>query len=149
MSVDEYWANHGKAFDPNLSEQEMEELLNWWLLCKSKQSSNNSGRIPSFTNEAISHLQEKLQKIRSNRQASAQHTTNLITNTINVSGPFSGILQAGQENKAISNEVSSEQGSAVKELGKEIPWWKSFDRRIAIIGLIVAVIGLWYQLKNQ
>ncbi len=35
------------------------------------------------------------------------------------------------------------------ETTKEVPWWKNFDRRIAVIGLIVAVIGLWFAITKS
>jgi len=144
MSVDEYWANHGKAFDPTLSVTEMNELLDWWLLYKSKASRNNSGRIPSSADEAISFLQEKLNKARGDGEPVAQHTTNVTTNTINVTAPFTGILQNGQHNQASSNTISPSEQSK----GAIIKWVFDHISQI-IVGVIVALILGWLGLGGN
>lgn len=39
--------------------------------------------------------------------------------------------------------------NGIVKRGNEKPWWKSFNSRIALIGLVVSVIGLWISLfKN-
>ncbi|OZY84389.1 hypothetical protein CBP51_14355 [Cellvibrio mixtus] len=59
MSVEEYNENLGKAFEPNLSNAEAKQLLNWWLQYKSKANKNPSG-IPPRAEEAIRHLQARV-----------------------------------------------------------------------------------------
>ncbi len=137
MSIDEYKKNLGKAFEPGLSEQEEDEVLNWWLQYKSVAIRNNR-YIPAQAEEAINHLQEK----RKNRKVSSQqeNQTNPAATTITVNGPFTGVLQTGNNNQADAN--LNPEGSSFKKFITE-------NIGSIISGLIVALIVAWLGIENS
>ncbi len=69
ITPDEYWQYLEEVYSPHLSNERARELLDVFLLFKSNTVSNLSG-TPKSTEDAITHLQRKLDSARGNAQTS-------------------------------------------------------------------------------